>query len=165
MAQIEIKNLTFKYAMADSPCLKSVLTPNGDKAGEVLFENKKIEEVDERTQAMKIGFVMQNPQQQIVTDKVWHELAFGLENMGMAREEIGARIGETAEYFGIAKLVVFTNLKLYLSQKELEEVYKYIMYKKVMVLLLETGDEKECVKNEKILFVDSDYDEIMMYNN
>ena len=48
---------------------------------------------------------------------------------------------------------------------ELEEVYKYIMYKKVMVLLLETGDEKECVKNEKILFVDSDYDEIMMYNN
>lgn len=42
-------------------CLKSVLTPNGDKAGEVLFENKKIEEVDERTQAMKIGFVMQNP--------------------------------------------------------------------------------------------------------
>ena len=195
MAQIEIKNLTFKYAMADSSCLKnvslniengdfvvicgksgcgkttllrclkSVLTPNGDKAGEVLFENKKIEEVDERTQAMKIGFVMQNPQQQIVTDKVWHELAFGLENMGMAREEIGARIGETAEYFGIAKLVVFTNLKLYLSQKELEEVYKYIMYKKVMVLLLETGDEKECVKNEKILFVDSDYDEIMMYNN
>ena len=195
MAQIEIKNLTFKYAMADSPCLKnvslniengdfvvvcgksgcgkttllrclkSVLTPNGDKAGEVLFENKKIEEVDERTQAMKIGFVMQNPQQQIVTDKVWHELAFGLENMGMAREEIGERIGETAEYFGIAKLVVFTNLKLYLSQKELEEVYKYIMYKKVMVLLLETGDEKECVKKEKILFVDSDYDEIMMYNN
>ena len=109
MAQIEIKNLTFKYAMADSSCLKnvslniengdfvvvcgksgcgkttllrclkSVLTPNGDKAGEVLFENKKIEEVDERTQAMKIGFVMQNPQQQIVTDKVWHELAFGLE--------------------------------------------------------------------------------------
>ena len=38
-------------------------------------------------------------------------------------------------------------------------------HKKVMVLLLETGDEKECVKNEKILFVDSDYDEIMMYNN
>ena len=78
----------------------------------------------------------------------------------------GGAVGlDVVEYFGIAKLVVFTNLKLYLSQKELEEVYKYIMYKKVMVLLLETGDEKECVKNEKILFVDSDYDEIMMYNN
>ena len=79
--------------------------------------------------------------------------------------DIVLMIIDVVEYFGIAKLVVFTNLKLYLSQKELEEVYKYIMYKKVMVLLLETGDEKECVKNEKILFVDSDYDEIMMYNN
>ena len=79
--------------------------------------------------------------------------------------DIVLMIIDVVEYFGIAKLVVFTNLKLYLSQKELEEVYKYIMYKKVMVLLLETGDEKECVKKEKILFVDSDYDEIMMYNN
>lgn len=79
--------------------------------------------------------------------------------------DIVLMIIDVVEYFGIAKLVVFTNLKLYLSQKELEEVYKYIMYKKVMVLLLEIGDEKECVKNEKILFVDSDYDEIMMYNN
>ena len=79
--------------------------------------------------------------------------------------DIVLMIIDVVEYFGIAKLVVFTNLKLYLSQKELEEVYKYIMYKKVMVLLLETGDEKECVKNEKILFLDSDYDELMMYND
>ena len=165
MAQIEIKNLTFKYAMADSSCLKnvslniengdfvvvcgksgcgkttllrclkSVLTPNGDKAGEVLFENKKIEEVDERTQAMKIGFVMQNPQQQIVTDKVWHELAFGLENMGMAREEIGARIGETAEYFGIAKLYERTTNSLSGGQKQLLNLAAVMtMQPKVIIL-------------------------------
>ena len=181
MAQIEIKNLTFKYAMADSlclknvslniengdfvvvcgksgcgkttllRCLKSVLTPNGDKAGEVLFENKKIEEVDERTQAMKIGFVMQNPQQQIVTDKVWHELAFGLENMGMAREEIGARIGETAEYFGIAKLYERTTNSLSGGQKQLLNLASVMTMQPKVIILDEPTAQLDPIAAEKFI--------------
>ena len=181
MAQIEIKNLTFKYAMADSSCLKnvslniengdfvvvcgksgcgkttllrclkSVLTPNGDKAGEVLFENKKIEEVDERTQAMKIGFVMQNPQQQIVTDKVWHELAFGLENMGMAREEIGARIGETAEYFGIAKLYERTTNSLSGGQKQLLNLASVMTMQPKVIILDEPTAQLDPIAAEKFI--------------
>ena len=56
--------------------LKSVLTPHGDVSGEILFEGKPLSEVDLRQQSSKIGYVMQNPDNQIVTDKVWHELAF-----------------------------------------------------------------------------------------
>ena len=71
---------------------------------------------------------------------------------------------DVVEYLSVAKLLVFVNLKLYLSDDELNEIYKYAMYKKVNILLIETGEEKEPIKNEKILFVDSDYDEIILYN-
>ena len=81
--------------------LKSVLTPHGDVSGEILFEGKPLSEVDLRHQSSKIGYVMQNPDNQIVTDKVWHELAFGLESLGMDQKTIRLRVAEMASYFGI----------------------------------------------------------------
>ena len=81
--------------------LKSVLTPHGDVSGEILFEGKPLSEVDPRQQSSKIGYVMQNPDNQIVTDKVWHELAFGLESLGMDQKTIRLRVAEMASYFGI----------------------------------------------------------------
>ena len=81
--------------------LKSVLTPNGKRSGEILFCGKPLKEVSERDQASKIGFVMQNPDDQIVTDKVWHELAFGLESLGENQTTMRTRVAEMACYFGI----------------------------------------------------------------
>jgi len=71
---------------------------------------------------------------------------------------------DVVEYLSVAKLLVFVNLKLYLSDDELNEIHKYAMYKKVNILLIETGEEKEPLENEKILYIDSDYDEIVLYN-
>ena len=71
---------------------------------------------------------------------------------------------DVVEYLSAAKLLVFVNLKLYPSDDELNEIYKYAMYKKVNILLIETGEEKEPLENEKILYIDSDYDEIVLYN-
>ena len=81
--------------------LKSVLTPHGKTSGEILFEGKPLAEADLREQSSKIGYVMQNPDNQIVTDKVWHELAFGLESLGMDQKTIRLRVAEMASYFGI----------------------------------------------------------------
>lgn len=81
--------------------LKSVLAPHGRKKGAIYFEGKPIEDADLREQASKIGYVMQNPDNQIVTDKVWHELAFGLESLGMEQKTIRLRVAEMASYFGI----------------------------------------------------------------
>ena len=82
--------------------LKSVLAPHGKKHGEILFNGVPLEKVSQRDQAARIGYVMQNPDDQIVTDKVWHELAFGLESLGCNQKTMRARVSEMACYFGIA---------------------------------------------------------------
>lgn len=81
--------------------LKSVLTPHGKRSGNIYFNGKKLNEVSSREQSSKIGYVMQNPDDQIVTDKVWHELAFGLESLGCDRKTMRSRVAEMACYFGI----------------------------------------------------------------
>ena len=81
--------------------LKTVLTPNGKRTGEILFRSVPLKQVSDREQSEKIGFVMQNPDDQIVTDKVWHELAFGLESLGCDQKTMRGRVAEMACYFGI----------------------------------------------------------------
>ncbi len=81
--------------------LKSVLAPHGARNGRILFEGLPLEDYDQRAQSEKIGFVLQDPDNQIVTDKVWHELAFGMESLGCVTAEIRTRVAEMASFFGI----------------------------------------------------------------
>ncbi len=81
--------------------LKTVLTPHGKHQGEILFDNRPLAQVDLREQSSRIGFVLQSPENQIVTDKVWHELAFGLESLGCDTATIRLRVAEMASFFGI----------------------------------------------------------------
>lgn len=81
--------------------LKRELAPKGEMSGSIRINGKNVSELPESFTACKIGYVMQRPEQQIVTDKVWHELAFGLENMNVPPHDISRRIAEMASYFGI----------------------------------------------------------------
>ena len=81
--------------------LKSSLSPFGEISGNIYFDGNPLSEYDTKAQASGIGFVMQNPDNQIVTDKVWHELAFGLESLGYKQTEIRTRVSEMASFFGI----------------------------------------------------------------
>ena len=81
--------------------LKSVLTPHGKREGKILFYGTELKDVSLFEQSSKIGYVMQNPDSQIVTDKVWHELAFGLESLGCDQRTMRLRVAEMASYFGI----------------------------------------------------------------
>ena len=83
--------------------LKPELTPLGSVSGDIRFKGESISTIDRRASSASIGYVMQSPEQQIVTDKVWHELAFGPENLGMPREDIARRTAETASFFGIGE--------------------------------------------------------------
>ena len=81
--------------------LKPALAPHGRMSGEILFAGRPFAELTFRQRSEQIGFVMQSPDNQIVTDKVWHELAFGLESMGLKTSEIRTRVSEMASFFGI----------------------------------------------------------------
>lgn len=131
MALLDIKNLTFTFAEKTEPSLsdlsfslergsfavlagatgsgkstlmrliKRELSPQGARNGEILFSGTNIEQLTPRDAASRIGYVCQRPDEQIVTDKVWHELAFGLENLGVEKSEIASRVAEMAAFFGI----------------------------------------------------------------
>lgn len=133
MVSFEIKNLSFAYPLGEgkaldninleiekgefavicgkSGCgkttllrhLKPALTPHGERQGEIFFEGRDINSLSQREAVSKIGYVMQSPENQIVTDKVWHELSFGLESLGEKPERIRLKVAEMASFFGIGQ--------------------------------------------------------------
>ena len=99
--------------------LKSSLAPFGKLSGNIYFCGKPLADCDTKEQAAGIGFVMQNLDNQIVTDKVWHELAFGLESLGMKTQEIRTRVSEMASFFGIQNWVHKKTSELSGGQKQI----------------------------------------------
>ncbi len=131
MALFEIRNLTFTYPGQQAPALrdlsfsleqgeflvvcgksgcgkstllrhfKTAMSPYGERKGQILLEGRELDTVSVREQGARIGYVLQSPDNQLVTDKVWHELAFGLENLGYETGTIRLRVAEMASFFGI----------------------------------------------------------------
>ena len=82
---------------------KPELRPVGQGEGTVYYKEIPVQKLDAEQSAFKIGFVQQNPDNQIVTDYVWHELAFGLENMALPVQDIRRRVSEMASFFGMGE--------------------------------------------------------------
>lgn len=165
MAAIEVRNLSFTYptgsgkALDDvsfevhqsefvvvcgkSGCgkstllrqLKKNLVPYGEKSGAAYYEGSDITELDDRINASEIGFVQQNPDNQIVTDKVWHELAFGLESLGLDNAAIKRRVAEMASFFDIQTWFRKDVSELSGGQKQLLNLASImVMQPKVLIL-------------------------------
>ena len=115
--------------------LKTVLAPHGRRSGEILFDGKKLDELSQREQAEKIGFVQQSPENQIATDKVWHELAFGLESLGYDTPTIRRRVAEMASFFGIQTWFYKPVTELSGGQKQLLNLASVmVLQPKVLIL-------------------------------
>jgi energy-coupling factor transport system ATP-binding protein len=99
--------------------LKPELAPAGDCSGEIRYDGQDPRTLDQERAASEIGFVMQQPERQVVTDKVWHEMAFGLENLGISTDEIRRRVGEMASFFGIQTWFRHNTAELSGGQKQL----------------------------------------------
>lgn len=149
MAFIEIENLSFTYSgeeqaalsdlslsvkkgefvliVGESGCgkttllrlIKSALSPNGKKTGKILFDGSDVTLLDARQAASQIGFVMQNPDRQIVAEKVNYELAFALENLGVKSDVIRRKVAEVCGYLGISYLYEQKTCNLSGGQKQL----------------------------------------------
>ena len=81
--------------------LKPEIAPTGELAGERRVLGENVADMDVRTSAERVGYVFQDPENQIVCENVWHEMAFGLENLGLARDEMRRRVAETSYFFGL----------------------------------------------------------------
>lgn len=182
MEQIKIENLSFSYPLCGekaidglslniksgefillcgrSGCgkttllkqLKKELAPHGEKTGNIFVDGKNIDGLTLRESAEKIGFVMQNPDLQIVTDKVWHELAFGLENLGLSSAEIRLRTAEMASYFGINEWLNKNTAELSGGQKQMLNLASVMAMHPDILLLDEPTSQLDPVAAENFLF-------------
>ncbi len=176
-----IENLTFRYATAEKNALenicfsveggefitvcglsgsgkstllrqlKTVLQPYGERTGTIYFCGKALSETDLRTQSEKIGFVMQSVENQSVTDKVWHELAFGLESLGLKNEVIRRRTAETAEFFGISKWFEKSVDELSGGQKQILNLASVMVMQPEVLILDEPTSQLDKIAAENFI--------------
>lgn len=165
MELLAVKDMSFRYAGSDSAAISGVsfsvergdflavcgatgsgkstllrlikreLAPRGKAEGEILFCGKPLCELDDRKAAQKIGYVAQRPEEQIVTDRVWHELAFGLENLGLPTGVIRRRVAETACFFGIEEWFDKSTDELSGGQKQLLSLASVMVMQPELLLL------------------------------
>ncbi|MBQ7646544.1 MAG: ABC transporter ATP-binding protein, partial [Clostridia bacterium] len=131
--------------------LKKELMPVGEKSGTVRYKGTLIEETDDRVSASEIGFVMQMPENQIVTDKVWHEMAFGAENLGIKPDIIRRRIAETANYFGINKWIGKKTCELSGGEKQILNLASVLVAEPELLILDEPTGQLDPVAASEFL--------------
>ncbi|MEG2174862.1 MAG: ATP-binding cassette domain-containing protein [Oscillospiraceae bacterium] len=176
MEILRIEALNFTYALGTTPALQDIslsvedgeflllcgrsgcgkstllrhckpsLRPAGRLCGHILFAGKAIEEADNQ-----IGFVMQNPDAQIVTDMVWHELAFGLENQGVPTPEIRRRVAEMANYFGIHTWFRKRTAELSGGQKQLLNLAAVMLMNPQLLILDEPTAQLDPIASQEFI--------------
>ncbi|MGN0628278.1 MAG: ABC transporter ATP-binding protein [Oscillospiraceae bacterium] len=131
--------------------LKPQLRPFGEISGRIELYGRDINEIPDAESAAEIGFVMQNPDAQIVTDKVWHELAFGLENLGTPTPIIRSRVAEMANYFGIHTWFRKKTAELSGGQKQLLNLASVMLMQPKLLILDEPSSQLDPIAAREFL--------------
>lgn len=161
----EINNLTFRYMLSDRNSLKQVslkikkgkitliagpsgsgkttllrhlkkeLMPKGERSGDISYDRQKLEQLYDLRSVKEIAYLFQNPSAQMVMDTVWHEIAFGLENIGMPYEQMKRTVAEIVNYFDLQKIYHESTDELSGGQKQMVNLAAVMaMHPKVLIL-------------------------------
>ncbi len=131
--------------------LKPIISPLGEKNGSILFENKDLFTLSQSLQAQKIGYVPQNPENSIVTDEVWHELAFGLENLGVDSNTIRSRVAEISAFFGIEDWFLKKTSDLSGGQKQLLSLASVMVMQPDILILDEPTNQLDPIASREFV--------------
>lgn len=131
--------------------LKTCLQPFGERSGKIYFEGNLLSETDFETQTRRIGFVMQSPDNQSVTDKVWHELAFGLESLSVDTPTIRKRVAEMASFFGIEKWLEKSTDKLSGGQKQILNLASVMIMQPTVLILDESTSQLDPIASGEFI--------------
>ncbi len=132
--------------------LKPELAPYGTLKGQIYFHNHRLKELSP-ADTTRIGYVGQNPEDGIVTDKVWHELAFGLESLGMKNEIIRKRIAEMSQFFGIQSWFHQDTDSLSGGQKQLLNLASVMVMRPDILLLDEPTSQMDPIAATEFLTI------------
>ena len=125
--------------------LKPSLKPKGEVDGLIILD-EEIEKDD-----TKIGFVFQNPNDQIVMDKVWHEIAFGLENTTTPLKQMKRRVGEIVNYFNLQNIINKDTQSLSGGEKQLVNLASIMVMNPKVILLDEATAQLDPVNREEFI--------------
>lgn len=125
--------------------LKPSLKPEGKMSGTIILD-EEIEDDD-----TKIGFVFQNPNDQIVMDKVWHEIAFGLENTAVPLKQMKRRVGEIVNYFNLQNIISRDTQSLSGGEKQLVNLASVMVMNPKVILLDEATAQLDPVNRDEFI--------------
>ncbi len=148
--EFEITTLTGKVGSGKSSILKHIIGINKPDKGKVLVDGKNISE-DSNVFHKEIGFLFENPEDQIFYPNVAEDISFGPRNLGLRKAEIALRVINACEEVGILHLLDRDTITLSLGEKTLVALAGILAMKPKILLLDSPGLGLDLWTKPKIL--------------
>lgn len=133
--------------------LKKELAPTGTLDGDIHYKGKTLDLWEARTLIEQVGYVFQDPDNQIVMDEVMQEIVFGLENLGYSNFEMRKRVAEMVHFFGVEDLLREKPSELSGGQKQVLNLLSVLLMKPKVLLLDEPTSQLDPVAAKELVLM------------